>query len=460
MLALALLVGATACSSGSSGASAPKLNADVSPLAHKDCGASCTGTLDGAKYQVQLPTTWNGTLLLWSHGYRNAVPVPPLSPTVDTDAEDSPSADTAAQLLAQGYALAGSSYKSNGWAVQDGVRAGEELHDWFVKNVGAPRRTYVWGASLGGLITELLSEKHGDWVSGAAPECGAVAGTTENLDGALAIAYMVKTLIDPSLKITGYASPAEAIAAFHQAQARVTAAAQDVAGGGTAKVVAIATIGHLASQTKQFDGHDAVSQVSAKVEDIVTAMAFATFGQQEFATRVGGQGLDISGFDFGKAVTDADRSTVSAFGGNLDSIVAALAKGTRPEVDATARDKARAQGETTGRVTHPTVTLHDEQDPLVVPQNERVLGDRFFAAKDIDHLVQLFTKPPATYTTAPYGAGHCTFTTTEQVGLVTALDHWVRTGQRATPAYAATVFAKPTGLDPAYYPQPFPLTGG
>ena len=450
-----------ACSSGSGGGSAKHAvgNGDTTPLKFNGCGpVECTGTLNGAAYKIEMPTTWNGTLLLWSHGYRTAVPAPPDNAAPDTAPDDAPSPTTAAALLSQGYALAGSAYATNGWAVLDGVKAGEDLHQFFADKIGKPRRTYAWGASLGGLVTEIISEKNPDWVSGAAPECGAVAGTTENLDGALAIAYMVKTLIDPSLKISGYASSDEAIAAFKQAQTSVIAAAKDVAGGGTAKVIAIATIGHLASQTKTYDGHDPVSGVSAKVETILTDMGFATFGQQEFAERVKGQGLDITKLDFGSGVTDADRQTVKNFGGNLDAMLAKLAAGTRPAVGSAAREQAVAQGETTGKVTHPTVTLHDEQDPLVIPQNERALGDRFFTTGNASHITQLFTKPPATFTApAPYGAGHCNFTETEELGLVATLDKWVRTGVRTTVESAAADFKAPTGFDPTYYPNPFPL---
>jgi pimeloyl-ACP methyl ester carboxylesterase len=447
------------CSSASGSSHRTAAGADTSSLSFHPCGqVACTGVLGGAAYKIEMPATWNGTLLLWSHGYRTAVPTPPDFGPVDAAAEDAPSDASAQALLRQGYALAGSAYARNGWAVQDGIKAGEDLRAYFAERIGAPRRTYVWGASLGGLITELLSEKHPEWVAGAAPECGAVAGTVENLDGALAIAYAVKTLIDPGLQITGYTSSAQAIAAFRQAQASVVKAAQDVAGGGTAKVVAIAAIAHLATQTRTYDGHDPVSGISAKVEDILTDMGFATFGQQEFAGRVRGQGLDITSLDFASAVSDTDRQTVKAYGGDLDAMLAELAAGRRPAVDSAARTRALAQGETTGKVTHPTVTLHDEQDPLVIPQNERVLGDRFFANGAISRLTQLFTKPPATYTApAPYGAGHCNFTDSEQVGLVTVLDTWVRTGVRATPASAATVFAAPTGLDQDYYPLPFPL---
>ena len=218
------------------------------------CGTSCTGEIDGSKYSIQLPTRWNGTLLLYSHGYRFASPTPPDNTPVNTAAQISYS-DTdgtgtdplSTILLAQGYALAGSSYKTNGWAVADGVKAGEDLHAKFVSVVGRPLRTYVWGDSLGGLITELLSEKHGsDWVDGAAPMCGAVAGPTLNFDLALDFAYAVKRLIYPQLKLTGYTSAQEAADAWTAAAAAVVKAASDTAGGGTAKIVFIAAISHAA----------------------------------------------------------------------------------------------------------------------------------------------------------------------------------------------------------------------
>ncbi|MEO8888109.1 MAG: hypothetical protein ABI429_02295, partial [Jatrophihabitantaceae bacterium] len=58
-----------------------------------NCGASCTGAIDGAKYSIKLPTKWNGTLLLYSHGYRFAKPGPPDFGPVDTGAQVS-STDT------------------------------------------------------------------------------------------------------------------------------------------------------------------------------------------------------------------------------------------------------------------------------------------------------------------------------------------------------------------------------
>ena len=73
-----------------------------------------TGTLaDGATYVIDVPATWNGTLLLYSHGY--------VAPGSSNPAEDVGDPLTGAYLLAGGYALAGSSYASTGWAVQQAV---------------------------------------------------------------------------------------------------------------------------------------------------------------------------------------------------------------------------------------------------------------------------------------------------------------------------------------------------
>ena len=182
-----------------------------------DCASECAGELDGAKYAIKLPQRWNGTLLLYSHGYRFAAPAPPSFDPVDThpqvsstDSDGSGSDPLSASLLAAGYALAGSSYKSNGWAAADGVKAGVDLHAQFVKLVGAPKRTYVWGDSLGGLVTELLAQTHPEWVDGAAPMCGVLAGPNYNFDIALDVAFAVKALIDPQLKLTGYTDEEDA----------------------------------------------------------------------------------------------------------------------------------------------------------------------------------------------------------------------------------------------------------
>ena len=122
------------------------------------------------------------------------------------------------------------------------MAAAEDLQRFFSENVGQPYRTLVWGDSLGGLITQTIAEKHPEWVDGAAPLCGAVAGVVPNMNLALDVSYATKTLLYPEMKLTGYTSYEESVETWEEAVKRVVAAASDTAGGGTAKVLTIAAI--------------------------------------------------------------------------------------------------------------------------------------------------------------------------------------------------------------------------
>ena len=161
---------------------------------------ACVGELNGAAYEIVMPDTWNGSLLLYSHGYRPAQPFPPNFEAVVTTAPPVPGWDSGDQalgesLLERGYALAGSAYAKNGWAVEDGVLAGEELYAFFTEQVGTPKRVYVWGDSMGGLVTQTLAERHPEWVDGAAPLCGVMAGLVPNIGVSLDVTYGIQQLI-------------------------------------------------------------------------------------------------------------------------------------------------------------------------------------------------------------------------------------------------------------------------
>jgi hypothetical protein len=435
-------------------------------VAFKDCGQQCTGTIDGAAYAIKLPKQWNGTLLLWSHGYRFATPAPPDFAPVDTKAQVSSTDDNgdgsdplSQDLLNAGYALAGSAYKSNGWAVADGVQAGKELHAKFVQLVGTPRRTYVWGDSLGGLITEIIAEQNPGWVDGAAPMCGAVAGPNSNYDLALDVAFAVKTLIDPQLELTGYGSAEDAAANWNHAAAAVQKAAADVNGGGTAKVVLIAALADAPDKTRTYDGASVASQVKARVEALLTALAFGTSGRYEVEQRVGGNPSDNTATDYASRINGGEASLIALAGGNVSDMIAKLNAAPRVSADADARAAFEQLGDTTGNISVPTVTMHTEFDPLVLVQNETVLANRAVSHHDSGKLVQLFIAPPASYAEspgAPYGAGHCVFSDQQRESLIKTLDGWVRSNVYPSATGLSATFGE--GLDPTFFPGPWPAS--
>ncbi|NVI88020.1 hypothetical protein [Actinomadura sp. BRA 177] len=109
------------------------------------------GSIDGAPYRVEVPSHWNGTLLLWSHGaYSLEFPAPSEIALTNHPA-------TKQWLLDHGYALAASQYRTaRGWGVvESGLKDQIGLLDWFTANIGKPRRTISAGASAGGLVAAL-----------------------------------------------------------------------------------------------------------------------------------------------------------------------------------------------------------------------------------------------------------------------------------------------------------------
>ncbi|MGZ4227939.1 MAG: hypothetical protein ACXVTC_17085 [Solirubrobacteraceae bacterium] len=130
---------------------------------------TATGMLpDGGTWIADVPANWNGTLLLYSHGYGTLT------------AADAPDPGTHDALLADGYALAGSSYDSSGslWALGSAVRDQVQTLAAVKKSVLPHRPTQVlaFGTSMGGLISALEDQQSNGRLDGALTTCGLVAG--------------------------------------------------------------------------------------------------------------------------------------------------------------------------------------------------------------------------------------------------------------------------------------------
>jgi pimeloyl-ACP methyl ester carboxylesterase len=446
---------------------ATRERSDATDVEFTSCDeAACTGEIDGAAFEILMPESWNGTLLLYSHGYRQAEAAPPDFEEPSTEPDPAPGwsgGDTrvADALLEQGYALAGSAYASNGWAVEDGVAAGEALHEYFVENVADPDRTYVWGDSLGGLITQLLAERNPDWVTGAAPLCGVLAGPTANLDLALDVSYATRTLLAPEMELTGYDSFDDAAASWQLAFDAVVAAGGDISTG-VPRILLVAALADAPGRTATYDGSGVESQVRAKAESALTALGYSTYGRYDIEQRYGGNPSTNTGVDYAERVSEEERSLIDTVGGagTTDALLAELAAGERLEADADARAAFAASGTPTGAVKDPTITLHTVADPLVLVQNETVFEQRAAANPDrTGDLVQLFSVPPAQYDEqegAPYGAGHCNFSADERLGVIALLDGWARGGVYPAAGAVEAAMGQENGIEPNYQPPPWP----
>jgi pimeloyl-ACP methyl ester carboxylesterase len=125
-----------------------------------DGGAiSRRGTYEGGRYLIEVPAGWNGGLVLFAHGF-GVTQASPLT----------------SHLLDQGYALATSSYRTEGYRVDlfiDDMRA---LLDLFTREVRRPRWAIIHGQSMGGHVAIASLELHPGLYHGALIECGVIDG--------------------------------------------------------------------------------------------------------------------------------------------------------------------------------------------------------------------------------------------------------------------------------------------
>lgn len=416
-----------------------------------------TGRTANGEWVLDVPAAFNGTLLVWSHGY-TFTPVP---------GSNAPSAVVRDALLGQGYALIGSSFAGGGagWAVREGVRAGVEAVGIAEDRIGSGRvdRVFAWGNSLGGLITQTLAERRPGLVDGVAPLCGVLAGTNRNLDLALDFAVGVKRFFYPKLRLRNFPSRAAAQANFDAASAAIQRQLSDpdTQAPASGRMLALAALLGGSEKTKTYNGLGTSAAVGAVTESVLTALNYSTLGRYDIEQRVGGNASTNIGTDYRNRVTEAAIARFTAFGfgeGLLSAYARSLQTyGKRVAADPEARRAASRLGNPTGDLFDRTVTMHTVFDPLVIVQNERQFAHRVARHDDSGRLLQLYIQPPTYTTNAPYGAGHCNFSADQYVAVVGALSGWVSSGARPTAATLTQLFsAQPGALDLDYEPARWP----
>lgn len=128
--------------------------------------------VNGGVYRICMPAAgqYNGKLVIWAHGFQDAgtpVQIPEDQLQIgDTNLPD--------LITGLGYAFATNSYRKTGLAIAQGSEDIVDLVDVFVAQEGAPSRTYLVGASEGGIITALLAEQRPDLFDGGSAACGPV----------------------------------------------------------------------------------------------------------------------------------------------------------------------------------------------------------------------------------------------------------------------------------------------
>jgi hypothetical protein len=183
-----------------------------------------TGVLDGARYRIDIPEDWNGDLVMGLRGY---------TPAGRPREGDMPRTRVTEALLARGFAVAASDYRSQGWAVAEALEDNERLRLYFGERFGPPRRHWVLGFSMGGLLTLASIERHPHTYAGALALCGANAPAGEMFNEVLltvlvavdhffpgAFPYGEAGLADPDAPVAASQAHIESLLAADEATAQ------------------------------------------------------------------------------------------------------------------------------------------------------------------------------------------------------------------------------------------------
>jgi hypothetical protein len=377
---------------------------------------SYSGTLaDSAQWIAQVPADWNGTVLLYSHGFGPLV------------AADAPSAGSGAELLAQGYALVGSSYDVNGswWALDTAVSDQFGSLAAFLQASGLhPRHTLAVGTSMGGLINSLIDQESYGRVQGAVTFCGLVAGGVDLNNYQLNAEYAMTELLPGAagVQIRDYASLAAGSAAG-TVLSNAVAAAQSTAAG----QARIALSAALLNETDWTTGTAPPAAGAYAGQELLTSgqLSFIESGRYMISLAEGGDSGYNIGVDYGALIRESPyyaqiKALYKAAGLNLGADIATLDQheSYAPEGNSLARTQATSVN--TGRLQVPELDVHTVSDQLAPVPFEATYAQRVALAGSLPLLRQVYVN----------AIGHCNFTDADMVAAIDAMStvaaghHW------------------------------------
>src|SRR5579862_4318026 len=405
-------------------------------------GTQASGTLaNGTTWIAEYPANWNGTLVLYSHGFGPLVPA------------DAPDPGTAAALLAEGYALAGSSYDPNGpiWALDTAVS------DQFgtlaaVESTVLPARPHhviALGTSMGGLVSALEAQDGRGRIDGSLTTCGIVAGGVNlnefQLDGEYAIAQLL--LPGQNVQLTGFADDGAALGTAAQLTAAATAAQQTPQGRARLALALAflnapawdATSGAPVTSTP--DAQEAAQEAN-EFGGAFSIMDFIELGRVSIDQADGGSANWDVGVNFAADLARSPyRAQVEALykeaGLSLPGDLGNLTAHTTTTPNLAALASLYRTSVPTGRLAVPELDLHTLGDNLVPVQMETYYEHQVDQAGSGDLLRQAYTE----------SFGHCNFSPAELVAGVHALMHRITTGHWGDAATTASLEAAATALN-------------
>ena len=355
----------------------------------------------GSQYAFYVPNDWNGSVVYYAHGIR--LPSAPVDLAVGDGFDGFRDA-----LGARHYAVALSSFDENGFAVKDGALRTHQLRGLFASQFGQPKRSYLAGMSLGGLMVEDIAESHGAQYDGTLAMCSPLGGSASEVN------YLadVRDLFD------WFYPGVVAGDVMH-----VPAGTNPDAAVGAAVGAIMANPTGLGAMLRIDQTPIEGSNPTEWVTSVAYAIKYNLLALDNLMDHTHGHPF------YDNSATRYSSSLPAPYGLPV-SLLAAL-NGDVPGVAGVARFTATPDAlnyldqyyKPTGALTIPTLTLATTNDPFVPRRkHEREFLSAVTSAGATQLLVQR-NVPGAAF-------GHCTFKPEELTAAFDALTTWVETGVR------------------------------
>lgn len=395
---------------------------------------------DGTPYRIDMPQHWNGAVL------------------IGLDYASRPRGPDADALLAEGYAMAGTTREISGWAIQRAAANAIETLDLFEARYGKAALPIELGQSQGGHTAAVSVQAYPERWRGAVVKCGGLSGAVGQWQAKLDGLFVARMLLAPDSNLPVTHIPDDWQTTALPAWTAMLEQAEKTPAG-RARIAFAARVAQLPDWSDPAKPAPAAGDAQARArglaDSLVRGLVRQAMSSRNQVERLSGGNISANtGVDYGALLAAADqdglvRGLYRDAGLSLDADLAVLARAPRLSADPKALAYV-ATGVFDGDLKMPVLTLNGLGDPISPPASQQFYEQAVERAGKGALLRQTYTR----------SAGHCGFTPAETVASVHALVTRIKSGQWPdTSAAGMTALAGATGLGESrfvsYTPPPF-----
>ena len=323
----------------------------------------------GAYVLAAMPKHWNRNLIVFAHGG------PSLAPA--TVASSKGDLEKYAAEVERGFGWVASSYRREGYGIQMAAADTDDARKFFIGRIAKPRRTLIHGASYGGLVAAKLVETYAKNPDGSLNYDGAFLNSGLVSGSAVGYEFRADLRVVYQYYCKNLPRPGEQ---QYPLWAGIPADSQ-------------MTIKDMESRVDECTGFSKAANERTELQKQNLANIVGVMG---FSDRLLTRHMQAATFIFRDVVTrithgkSAFTNMGIVYRGSSDD--AALNRDVvRFDADHDAHEALKADGQPTGALPIPMISIHSINDPQVAVEVESVYRDTVSRAGNAERLVQAYT---------------------------------------------------------------------